>query len=352
MLSSVCLLSNSKNILLKSSLYCTLFPHSYILLFVWLEYSQIHIRIFLRSFSISSDFPYLLEVLDASAQTLARLWVEPHSHPRELRPQLNPLNDKFKMPTPQWTGFIHSWHTLAIVLKWMCITVVGIPFAIATCVVVAAAVLAFAALVLGAAAGACALVFFFFKGIYCTIFRALVWIANAKRRRAERQLLLPLARAPAVPVQMQMHMWARGIAGTQKPVQVVPAGYMPAPGELQAPPQAHVAPLSESSDSPAGPATALPGTIECQVCLEKKWRADFPARNPTDDCEHDTTDCCNMCLSQAITTAFESNVWDDIRCPTCNLQLLHKDVKEFATPEIFERYVSPIILLGPLFSSF
>jgi hypothetical protein len=248
------------------------------------------------------------------------------------------------MPTPQWAGFIHSWHTLAIVLKWMCITVVGIPFAIATCVVVAAAVLAFAALVLGAAAGACALVFFLFKGIYCTIFGAPVWIANAKRRRAERQLLLPLARAPAVPVQMQMQLWARGIAGTQKPVQVVPAGYMPAPGECQALPRAHVAPLTESSDSPAGPATTLPGTIECQVCLEKKWRADFPARNPTDDCEHAATDCCDMCLSQAITTAFESNVWDNIRCPTCNLQLLHKDVREFATPEIFERYVSPIIL--------
>jgi hypothetical protein len=234
----------------------------------------------------------------------------------------------------------------------MCITVVGIPFAIATCVVVAAAVLAFAALVLGAAAGACALVFFLFKGIYCTIFGAPVWIANAKRRRAERQLLLPLARAPAVPVQMQMQLWARGIAGTQKPVQVVPAGYMPAPGECQALPRAHVAPLTESSDSPAGPATTLPGTIECQVCLEKKWRADFPVRNPTDDCEHAATDCCDMCLSQAITTAFESNVWDNIRCPTCNLQLLHKDVREFATPEIFERYVSPIILLRSFFSSF
>jgi hypothetical protein len=219
----------------------------------------------------------------------------------------------------------------------MCVTVIGIPFAIATCVVVAAAVLAFVALVLLAAVGSCALVVFILKATYYTVVRAPIWMANAKRRRAERELLLPMTdvHTLAVPGQLQMRIWARGIAGTQRPVQVVPERDMPPTGELQAPPQAYVA----APTDPARPATSLPGSIECQVCLEKKWRADFPARNPTDNCDHDPTDCCNICLSQTITTEFESNIWDDIRCPTCNLQLLHKDVREFAAPEIFERYV-------------
>ncbi|KAH9214827.1 hypothetical protein DL95DRAFT_502494 [Leptodontidium sp. 2 PMI_412] len=77
---------------------------------------------------------------------------------------------------------------------------------------------------------------------------------------------------------------------------------------------------------------------ECQVCLEEKTSTDFPSRTPTSECEHEVATCCNSCLVQTIVSAFEGNIWDDIRCPTCNLQLQHNDVAEFAPPEIFEKY--------------
>ena len=64
------------------------------------------------------------------------------------------------MTTHAWEGFIHSWHTLGQVLKWMCMVVVGIPFAIATCLLVAVAALVFFGLCILATIGACALVFY------------------------------------------------------------------------------------------------------------------------------------------------------------------------------------------------
>ena len=89
--------------------------------------------------------------------------------------------------------------------------------------------------------------------------------------------------------------------------------------------------------SPSRPATGLPGRLECQICFDEKSREDFPSRRMTKKCKHEATDCCNTCLAQAISTAFEGNIWDDIRCPICNEQLEFQDMAELAPRNIFER---------------
>ena len=222
------------------------------------------------------------------------------------------------MPTAAWKGFIHSWHTLGLVLKWMCITVVGIPFAILTCLLVAAAVLAFAALCIAAAAGVCAGVFYTLKWTLWVLLRIPFWISEYRIHRAERRIFrLPITQPRPM---LQVRPDRRHI----RPV-VIPA-----------PPQAHIAP-PDTTEDPAGPVAELPGFITCQVCLEEKPFDQFPTRPPTVECDHPPI-CCTPCLSQHITMSFESKIWDNIRCPLCNLRLQHKDMAEFATQDIFERY--------------
>jgi IBR domain, a half RING-finger domain len=224
------------------------------------------------------------------------------------------------MPTAAWKGFIHSWHTLGIVLKWMCITVVGIPFAILTCIVVAAAVLAFAALCLAAAAGVCAGVFYLLKWTLWVLLRIPFWISEFRIHRAERRVFRLPTSQPRPMLQVRPnHRHGRPVAT------IIPV-----------PPRAHIAPPALRGDA-AGPVADLPGMVECPVCLEKKLPDEFPARQPTDNCDHPTR-CCTPCLSRHITMSFEGKMWDNIRCPLCNLQLQHKDVAEFATQDIFERY--------------
>lgn len=89
--------------------------------------------------------------------------------------------------------------------------------------------------------------------------------------------------------------------------------------------------------SPSEQTTGLTGGLECKVCFDEKLRNDFPFRRVTKKCNHEPTDCCNSCLTQAIRTAFEGNMWDDIRCPICNEQLEFQDMAELAPPNIFER---------------
>jgi hypothetical protein len=87
-----------------------------------------------------------------------------------------------------------------------------------------------------------------------------------------------------------------------------------------------------------GPAFRVPDGLECQICFDEKSREEFPSRRITKKCKHEPTDCCNACLAQAISTAFEGNMWDDIRCPLCNEQLQFHDMAELAPPHIFQRY--------------
>lgn len=250
------------------------------------------------------------------------------------------------MATAQWTGFIHSWHTLGIVLKWMFITVVGIPFAIITCLLVALAALVFFSLLLLAALLGCVLIFYLGAGIYKAVIRSIEFVVNSQRVQKGLPTIEP--RRIAIPT-LPMQQWRRGIFRLRETPQLE----APLPqentesgatwGGPRAPPQAHLA--SPNLRSSAGPAINIPGTVfECQVCLEEKDPSQFPIRHITDECQHEPTDCCTACLSESISTAFGGNMWDDIRCPICNVQLCHRDVAEFASKELFERqldFLSP-----------
>jgi hypothetical protein len=236
------------------------------------------------------------------------------------------------MPTAAWVGFVHSWHTLAIVLKWMCISVVGIPFAAATCLLIALCAIAFGLLVLFFAFLGCILVYLIFKIIWSLLTRWPYWISQYRIHRAEERLLaglpLPVTDSRDFPTQQ----WTKK-PGTQRPLQGVPTGYVGTglfqaprcsveavpPGYIgpddlpQAPPRLYIA-EQFTSKAPAGPATDLPRIIECQVCMEEKLPSMFPSKTPTDNCDHAAIDCCIMCLNQTIVIAFEGNMWDDIRC--------------------------------------
>lgn len=239
------------------------------------------------------------------------------------------------MATEAWKGFVHSWHNLAMVLKYMCMSVIGIPFAFATCLLIALCAIIFGLLCIGAAAGACALVYYSFKRIWWTIRQIPYWAGDVKDYWEMRKIMrLPVANARG----RRLEQWNGKVRCPQTPVQMVPSGYMPGPSDIQPPPRAYLPPSSRKAA--AAPGTDLPDMIECQVCLEEKTANDYPARAPTSECEHEAATCCTSCLVQTIVSAFESNMWDDIRCPICNLQFQHSDVAEFAPPDIFEKYNS------------
>ena len=243
------------------------------------------------------------------------------------------------MATAQWTDFVHSWHTLGIVLKWMIITVVGIPFAIVTCLLVALAALIFFCLLLLAVLLGCVLIFYLGAGIYKAVIRFIEFVVNSQRIQKGQPTLEPCIIAiPALPVQQLRRriFRLRETPQLEAPLPQENTESMATWGGPRAPPQVHLA--SPNLRLSAGPVSSIPGTVfECQICLEEKDRSQFPIRYITDECQHEPTDCCTVCLSKSISTAFGGNMWDDIRCPICNVQLCHRDVAEFASKELFER---------------
>lgn len=81
-------------------------------------------------------------------------------------------------------------------------------------------------------------------------------------------------------------------------------------------------------------ANALPR--DCVVCFETLSPQNTPKRKVTSLCNHEP-DVCNSCLAISISTQFNSKVWDQIDCPTCDQRLGFQDVKTFADSPVFER---------------
>lgn len=160
-------------------------------------------------------------------------------------------------------------------------------------------------------------------------------IENWRIYRAERKLLRELPLIQARTAEMQIPVRHQRL---QRDYEYVHAGPI-RPALLPSSPPRVLLPPPPYVEATPGPATELPSTLECKVCLENQFPEGFPTRQPTDHCPH-PVECCKICLSRSITSAFEGNMWDDIRCPICNIQLQHKDVAEFASPDIFERLVS------------
>jgi hypothetical protein len=250
----------------------------------------------------------------------------------------------------------------------MCIVVIGIPFAIATCILIGIAALIFFGLCILAIVGACALVFYTIKGTYIG---AIGLVKFLKDPQARTQTLPTAAKTKTATMLQQ---WAGGKNPTSSSE---PAGYVYPwwegnPEAVQAPAPAHLSPTKESA-TPA-PASSIPSTTEdtggddetaeslsvnnlkedldepvlepgsanfipyCKLCRKAKPRAQFPTRKITSRCPHQP-ECCLACLSDSISSDFENSTWQRICCPLCNLRLQHADVKEFSTEETFGKYL-------------
>jgi hypothetical protein len=74
----------------------------------------------------------------------------------------------------------------------------------------------------------------------------------------------------------------------------------------------------------------------CQVCEEDINRDDNPILRITGTCQHEPT-ICRECMSYSIRSQLEDKAWNRLACPLCPEMLSFEDVKNLATPEIFER---------------
>ncbi len=185
--------------------------------------------------------------------------------------------------------------------------------------------------------------------------RTRYWIDEIKFHRAERKLsTLPTSEKLSYSLLWPMHS-----TEATKAAERIPEGYMSrrvqestitvsvGKIEIQVPKQVHLKINNEGLNHQeeerrnvdAIIITELPKMRECKICLEDHLPFNFPVRTPTTGCEHAADDCCISCLTRAITNAFETNMWDDIRCPVCNLVLKHEDIAALAPRDVFERYV-------------
>ena len=112
-----------------------------------------------------------------------------------------------------------------------------------------------------------------------------------------------------------------------------------------------IAPVQPPTNSP-GPSRersvsdsvtqGVPDLIECIICTETKHNTEFPAVGTTEKCQHDI-DVCTGCMTESIDILFNSNIWDQINCPSCGLRLEPGDVNIFGSHETRERYPTSLI---------
>lgn len=76
---------------------------------------------------------------------------------------------------------------------------------------------------------------------------------------------------------------------------------------------------------------------ECVICANERSLYHFPSRPPTIECEHHI-DVCKRCLRIWIEVQYQTQVWNDINCPTCSSLLTLPDMRDFAPTDIFKRY--------------
>lgn len=77
---------------------------------------------------------------------------------------------------------------------------------------------------------------------------------------------------------------------------------------------------------------------ECPICLEDYPRSKFPKHSTvTEFCDHPDKACLN-CLDSSITAIIERGALHLLACPICPQRLTRRDVKEYASPPVYERY--------------
>lgn len=255
--------------------------------------------------------------------------------------------------------------------------VIGIPFAIATCVLIAIAALIFFGLCLLAALCAGALVFYTLKGLIVGTIAIFKFLKDPQARSQ----VLPSSTADKTArwntyiAQLQQLSTANQVSAPPEPSGYIYPWYE---GNPQAPERAHLS-LGDSSQPP-GPASTIPSASDnatkqassmkdarisasslgitpdspddtfyealstnfvpyCRLCHKAKLRTQFPSRNITSRCTHQP-ECCLICLSNSITRDIKDSAWQRICCPLCKQLLQYADVKEFGSRETFEEYLN------------
>jgi hypothetical protein len=78
-------------------------------------------------------------------------------------------------------------------------------------------------------------------------------------------------------------------------------------------------------------------TKTCSACIEDKKVTEMPIR-VTRRCKHEPT-ICKECLQQWLESGVADGAWETgLKCPDCSELLEHRDVKRYASKEVFERY--------------
>jgi hypothetical protein len=77
--------------------------------------------------------------------------------------------------------------------------------------------------------------------------------------------------------------------------------------------------------------------VDCCVCMESLNAENFPEQKITALCSHEPT-VCRTCLTQSLDSQIPDVAWDQVRCPECPETLPYDVVKDWASPEAFERY--------------
>ena len=94
--------------------------------------------------------------------------------------------------------------------------------------------------------------------------------------------------------------------------------------------------LQQTPHSQTRLATSQPQPPDCCVCftaLESSTRCNDKV---TASCNHETNICRN-CLRQSIKSQFESKIWDQINCPSCNQRLTPDDINKHGDREMITR---------------
>lgn len=90
--------------------------------------------------------------------------------------------------------------------------------------------------------------------------------------------------------------------------------------------------------------TETPAELECLVCYETLPSSDFPEDTITEGCQHETNACLS-CINYSIQEPITRGALHLIVCPLCPEKLERDDIKEYATKEIFERYLILSLLI-------
>lgn len=78
--------------------------------------------------------------------------------------------------------------------------------------------------------------------------------------------------------------------------------------------------------------------IECPICVGEYPPSSFPKRATiTESCDHPDK-ACLQCLDASIAAVVERGALHLVACPICPQKLTRRDVKEYASREVYERY--------------